>query len=83
VFSASDCPARGTVGSQETTKERIILTITCKTRVPTFSGSFRGDLQLHRRSNPESSFPYIAAKSWIPGSIADEAGDGPGMTRFL
>jgi hypothetical protein len=21
------------------------------------------------------------AKSWIPGSTADEAGDGPGMTR--
>ncbi|MGH8154232.1 MAG: hypothetical protein ACREP0_03205, partial [Rhodanobacteraceae bacterium] len=46
------------------------------------SSSFRGSLQLHRRLHPESSSAPSPTKSWIPGSIAGEAGDGPGMTSF-
>ncbi|MGH8112788.1 MAG: hypothetical protein ACREPF_07600 [Rhodanobacteraceae bacterium] len=32
---------------------------------------------------PESSSWRQSTKRWIPGSIADEAGDGPGMTMFF
>ncbi|MGH8116558.1 MAG: hypothetical protein ACREP0_10570 [Rhodanobacteraceae bacterium] len=34
-----------------------------------------------RTRNP--AFTAGTEKSWIPGSIVDEADDGPGMTMFL
>ncbi|MGH8112365.1 MAG: hypothetical protein ACREPL_10640, partial [Rhodanobacteraceae bacterium] len=49
-----------------------------RAEVQQFLSSFRG---CPRRlgQNPESSFCSIGPENWIPGSVVDEAGDGPGM----
>src|SRR6185437_2181794 len=46
----------------------------------TNNSSFRGGLQLHRRPNPEPGDLARQERRWVPGSTADEAGAGPGMT---
>ncbi|MGH8112923.1 MAG: hypothetical protein ACREPL_13555 [Rhodanobacteraceae bacterium] len=52
-----------------------------RAEVQQFLSSFRG-CPRRLRQNPESSFCSIGPENWIPGSIADTAGDGPGMTSF-
>jgi len=52
------------------------------TKVQHFMSSFRG-CPRRLRAEPGIRLCNPSEQNWSPGSIADKAGDGPGMTSFF
>src|SRR5690348_8399196 len=59
----------------------------CCAHVPLLRATFHrrhsGAARVVGGQNPESVFLHRERESWIPGSVRDEAANGPGMTKWM